>query len=155
MGEQEIVDAHVHLWNPQHFRMPWLDHAPALNQPFGLSDYPRQSAGHTIEALVYVEVDVAPHYALLEAQWAADQAVHDARLQGVVASAPVEYGERVRAYLPRCRLPARLSREYAATFRMSRMPPSVCMRILFKEYGCSQPTASRLICAFDTGNCQW
>ena len=99
MGEQEFVDAHVHLWNPQQFRMPWLDHVPALDKPFGLSDYPRQSAGRTIEALVYVEVDVAPQYALLEARWAADQAGHDARLQGIVAAAPIEHGERARSYL--------------------------------------------------------
>ncbi|HLV99991.1 MAG TPA: amidohydrolase family protein [Ktedonobacterales bacterium] len=99
MVEDGIVDAHVHLWNPQEFRMPWLDQIPALNKPFGLADYPRQSAGHAIEALVYVEVDVAPHYALLEARWAADQAAHDARLQGIVAAAPVEHGERARVYL--------------------------------------------------------
>ena len=99
MGARELVDAHVHLWNPQHFPMPWLDHTPALNKPFELSDYPRQSAGCTIAALVSVEVDVAPHYALLEARWAADLAVHDARLQGIVAAAPVEHGEQVRAYL--------------------------------------------------------
>jgi L-fuconolactonase len=99
VGEQGSVDAHVHLWNPQQFRIPWLDHVPALNKPFGLSDYPRQSAGRTIEALVYVEVDVAPHYALLEARWVADQAVHDARLQGIVAAAPIEHGERARSYL--------------------------------------------------------
>jgi len=99
MEEDGIVDAHVHLWNPRQFRMPWLDQTPALNKPFGLADYPHQSAGHTIDALVYVEVDVAPHYALLEARWAADQAAQDARLQGIVAAAPVEHGERTRAYL--------------------------------------------------------
>lgn len=99
MREREIVDAHVHLWNPQQFRMAWLDHEPALNKPFGLAEYPRQGAGSAIAALVYVEVDVAPQYALLEAQWAAAQAAQDARLQGIVAAAPVEYGDRVRSYL--------------------------------------------------------
>ncbi|HEU5369050.1 MAG TPA: amidohydrolase family protein [Ktedonobacterales bacterium] len=99
MGERKLVDAHVHLWDPQQFRLAWLDHEPALNKLFGLSNYPRQSAGHTIEALVYVEVDVAPHYALLEARWTADQAAHDARLQGIVAAAPIEHGARARAYL--------------------------------------------------------
>jgi L-fuconolactonase len=99
MAEYEIVDAHVHLWNPQQFPMPWLDRSPILNKPFGLSDYPRQGAGHTIDALVYVEVDVASHYGLLEARWIADQAAYDARLQGIVAAAPVEHGEQVRTYL--------------------------------------------------------
>jgi L-fuconolactonase len=99
MAEQEITDAHVHLWDPRQFHMSWLDHTPALNQPFGVSDYPLQSAGRTLEALVYVEVGVAPHYTLLEARWAADQAERDTRLQGIVAAAPVEYGELARAYL--------------------------------------------------------
>ena len=99
MAEREIVDAHVHLWNPQQFRLAWLDHVPALNKPFGLSEYPRQSAGSTMSALVYIEVDVAPHYALLEAQWVAAQALLDPRLQGIVAAAPVEHGEWVRSYL--------------------------------------------------------
>ena len=99
MREQELVDAHVHLWNPQQFRMPWLDHEPALNKPFGLAEYPRQSAGRTITDMVYVEVGVAPHYALLEAQWVASLAAHDARLQGIVAAAPVEHGDRTRSYL--------------------------------------------------------
>lgn len=99
MKERELVDAHVHLWNPQQFRMPWLDHEPTLNKPFGLAQYPRQGAGRMIAGMVYVEVDVAPHYALLEARWAASLAAHDARLQGIVAAAPVEHGERMRTYL--------------------------------------------------------
>lgn len=99
MPAYEIVDAHVHLWNPQQFRLAWLDHEPALNKPFGLSDYPPQSAGSAITGVVYVEVNVASHQTLLEAQWVADQAAHDARLQGIVAAAPVEYGEQVRSHL--------------------------------------------------------
>jgi L-fuconolactonase len=99
MATREIVDAHVHLWNPQQFRLAWLDDLPTLNKPFGLAEYPQESVGNSVTALVYVEVNVAPHDALREVQWAAEQAARDARLQGIVAAAPVEQGEQVRAHL--------------------------------------------------------
>jgi L-fuconolactonase len=99
MPDVPIIDAHLHLWDPQRFRMPWLDSIPLLNKPYGLAEYREQTQGIAIEAMVYLEVDVAPPYALLEAQWAADRAQEDPRLQGIVAHAPLEYGEQVRAYL--------------------------------------------------------
>ena len=99
MAAHEIVDAHVHLWNPREFRLEWLDDLPALNKPFGLADYPLESAHQAISALVYVEVNVAPQDALLEARWAVAQAARDPRLQGIVAAAPVEQGESLRVHL--------------------------------------------------------
>ena len=97
--DHPIVDTHVHLWDPNHFRMPWLDGIDPIDKPFGLSDYRRHTVGLNVEAFVYVEVAVAPHYGLLEAQWVAERAKEDARLKAIVAAAPVEFGERSRAYL--------------------------------------------------------
>ena len=94
-----IIDSHVHLWDPQHFRMPWLDGNPLLNKRYDLRVYGDHTAGIDIEAMVYLEVDVAAPYKLLEAQWVAERAKEDPRIQGIVASAPVEYGEQVRAFL--------------------------------------------------------
>ncbi|GAC1362170.1 MAG: amidohydrolase [Ktedonobacteraceae bacterium] len=94
-----IIDAHVHLWDPTHFRMPWIDGIPLFNKVYGLADYQAHSEGIAIEGIVYVEVDVDPHYALLEAQWVAQRAREDPRLLGIVAHAPLEDGERVRTYL--------------------------------------------------------
>ncbi len=74
MPDLSIVDAHLHLWDPARFPMPWLEGNPQLERPYGLADYVEQTAGLDIEAMVYVQVEVAPAYALLEAQWVADRA---------------------------------------------------------------------------------
>ena len=94
-----IVDSHVHLWDPTRFRMPWLDGNAVLERPYGLADFRAHSEGIEVEAIVYLEVDVPPAYALLEARWVADLPSEGPPIAGIVAWAPLEYGERARAYL--------------------------------------------------------
>jgi L-fuconolactonase len=101
MPDFPIVDSHLHLWDPTHFRMPWLDGNAVLDKPYGLAEYRRHTAGVEIEAMVYLQVEVAPAYGLLEAEWAVDRAGEDPRIKAIVAWAPCEYGEQSRAYLER------------------------------------------------------
>lgn len=99
MPDFPIVDAHVHLWDPARQRIPWLAGEPALNRPFGPAEFRAQTEGVAIEAFVYVEIDVAPAYALAEVREAEAHAAADPRLRGIVASAPVEDGAHVRPLL--------------------------------------------------------
>jgi L-fuconolactonase len=99
MPDFPIIDAHLHIWDPKRFRISWLDGNDTLDQPIGLEQYREQTQGIAVEVMVYVEVDVAPHYTLLEAQWVEAFTRDEPRLRGIVASAPLEYGERARAYL--------------------------------------------------------
>lgn len=91
-----IVDAHVHLWHPRQFSMPWLAELPALNRPYGLLEYNEQTADLPIAALVYVEVGVEPLEALREARHVVNLAQKEPRLRAIVAAAQVERGSAVR-----------------------------------------------------------
>ena len=94
-----IVDAHVHLWNPEQFSMPWLTNIPQLNRPYGLQDYREQTRDLPIVGMVYIEVGVEPQETLREASHIAGLAREEQRLQAIVAAAPVERGMDVREHL--------------------------------------------------------
>src|SRR6185437_9943221 len=99
MFQHQMLDAHVHLWDPERFPMPWLEDAPDLNHAFGVEAYRSQIAALPIIGMIYVEVGVAPSFALLEVTTAVALAQQEPRLMGVVAAAPLEYGDQTRAYL--------------------------------------------------------
>lgn len=81
MPDLPIIDAHVHLWGPGAL---WHGLArrqrPARPALFARNQYRAHTAGLAIEALVYLQVDVAPAYGLLEAQFVAGLAAHDPRI---------------------------------------------------------------------------
>lgn len=99
MPDFPIVDTHVHLWDPERFRISWLDNTDILNRRYAVPEYHQHTQGVDIEGMVYIEVDIDPLYTLIEPRWVVEQAQHDPRLRAIVAHAPVEHGERVRAYL--------------------------------------------------------
>jgi len=132
MPETSIIDAHVHLWDPQRLRIPWLDGNATLNRPFGLAEYAAHTAGLPVEAFVYVQVDVAPAYALTEVRLVAAQAAAEPRLQAIVAFAPLEDGLRVRSYLDDL---VRLSPLVRGVRRLTQgeADPAFCLRPGFVE----------------------
>lgn len=99
MPDFPIVDAHLHLWDPTAMRMLWIAGDPLLDRVYGLADYREHTAGIDIAAMVYVQVEVEPVYALLEARWAHRRAAADPRLGAIVAHAPLAHGATIRTYL--------------------------------------------------------
>ena len=94
-----IIDSHVHLWDPTRFRMPWLDGNERIGKPFGLAEFREHSAGIEVDGIVYLQVEVTPPYALLEAKWVADLPPAGPPVLGIVPWAPLEDGDRARSFL--------------------------------------------------------
>jgi len=99
MPSFSIVDTHVRFWDKDQVPIPWTANVRALNRPFGPDDLTLHADPVEIEAIVFVEADVAPGAHLREAEWVSGLAVEDPRIQAIVAHAPLEKGAGVAADL--------------------------------------------------------
>jgi L-fuconolactonase len=99
MATRPIVDSHVHIWDTDRFPIPWLENIPALNKRIWIDDYFAATGDLDVEGFVYMQVEVAPPYALIEAQTIASLAEVDPRVLAIVPWAPLEEGEKVRIFL--------------------------------------------------------
>jgi L-fuconolactonase len=98
MPPRAIVDTHLHLWDPSHFRISWLDGNTTLQHTYLADEFAQHSAGVDVAACVYLEVAVDAPYSYLEAVYINQLAHQMPQIQGIVAASPVEYGEQARAY---------------------------------------------------------
>ncbi len=99
MPSRAIVDSHVHIWDTDRFPIPWLEAIPALNKRLWIDDYFAATGDLNVEGFVYMQVEVAPPYALIEAQTIASLAEVDRRVLAIVPWAPLEEGEKARIFL--------------------------------------------------------
>jgi len=99
MPDFPIVDAHVHLADPQTFGYAWTKHAPVLNRTVLPADLFKAAAPVQIEKFVFVEVDVDLPQHVAEAEWIDGLAKAEPRLAGMVAALPLELGKAVEADL--------------------------------------------------------
>ena len=94
-----IVDTHVHLWDIERLRYPWLAGVPPLNKNHLIADYRRACGPGQVAKMVFVQCDCVPEQALAEAEWVSDLARTEPRLKGIVARASLELGDAVRPHL--------------------------------------------------------
>jgi L-fuconolactonase len=94
-----IIDSHVHFWDPKHLTYTWLKDVPSINKPYLPADLPANGAGWTLDKVVFVECDVADEQVLDEVDWVVTLANRDKRIAGMVAYAPLQMDELARAYV--------------------------------------------------------
>jgi len=95
----QIIDSHVHFWNPTQLRYAWLNDLPKLNRAFLTEHVPSQVNGWNVEGIVFIQADCAPEQGLDEVDWVTSLAEKDSRVRGIVAFAPLEQGNPVRPHL--------------------------------------------------------
>ena len=94
-----LVDTHLHVWQPQLLRYPWLDDIPLLNKPCLLEDYDQACGPVAVEKMVFLQAEVDFDLFMEEADWVDSLADQDSRLQGIVPWAPLELGDAARPAL--------------------------------------------------------
>ena len=99
MPEFPIVDTHVHIWDPERLRYPWLDDVPFLNKPYLISGYREACAHIEVEKIVFLQAEVDFAQFVDEVDWVTRVAKADPRIEGIVAWAPLEKGDAARADL--------------------------------------------------------
>lgn len=101
MPDFPIVDSHLHIWDTGRLRYPWLADLPKINPPHGVADLHAAAGPVTVDKAVFVQAEVDPPQAYDEAAWVAEQAAAHGTIAGIVAWAPLENGDAVRADLDR------------------------------------------------------
>jgi predicted TIM-barrel fold metal-dependent hydrolase len=97
MAIKRFVDAHVHLWQLNGLRYPWLtppfaDDGPngsveAIAADYTLAEYFRDAAGYPVEKIVHIDAGAHPGDALAETQWLQSLADSGGRPDAIIAFA--------------------------------------------------------------------
>jgi len=93
-----IVDAHLHVWDIQKLRYPWLAGVPFLNRTFLLDDYNKACGPVHVQKMLFMQCECDPAQYKDEVAWVSRLAAEeDQRIKGIVAWAPLEKGEAAKA----------------------------------------------------------
>jgi L-fuconolactonase len=87
------VDAHLHFWDRDRFRYPWLDDLPDLPISATPDLLARERA--TARAGLFVQADCLAEQGAAEARWASQVTGGEVGLAGIIAFAAVERGPAV------------------------------------------------------------
>lgn len=100
MPDFPIVDAHFHIYDPNHLSYSWIHRLPlVLQAAHDIGDYRRAIEGIAVERAVFVEFLIDPGQHFAEAENAQRLIEADRLIGAFVAHAPVEKGAAVAADL--------------------------------------------------------
>ncbi|QYM78685.1 amidohydrolase family protein [Horticoccus luteus] len=96
-----IVDTHLHIWNLDRLRYPWLAGVPMLNRNHLIDEYRRVCGPVQVAKMVFLQCEADFAQFQEEADWVTEMAAIDPRIRGIVPWAPLEKGDAAEADLAR------------------------------------------------------
>ena len=88
----QIVDSHVHFWDPAELHYPWLEAVPPLHGAFLPRDYAAATGQIPIGRLVFVEANCRADESQREVEFVERLVREEPRVAGIVAFADVARG---------------------------------------------------------------
>lgn len=101
MPDFPLVDTHLHLWNLDRLRYPWLASVPMLNKNHLIEDYVLACGPVQVAKMVFLQCECDPAQFQDEADWVTEVAQIDPRIRGIVPWAPLEKGAAAEADVAR------------------------------------------------------
>ncbi|HEX5078342.1 MAG TPA: amidohydrolase family protein [Geminicoccaceae bacterium] len=129
MPDFAIIDSHVHLYDPGRIRYGWM-RGTKLEAPHLLPDLDAARGAVEIAGIVWIEVGADPGQHEQEASMIAGLA-GEPRLMGMVAAAPLEHGDAVKADLEK--LAALPAVKGIRRLLQGEADPEFCLRPRFVE----------------------
>jgi predicted TIM-barrel fold metal-dependent hydrolase len=115
MAIERFVDAHIHLWDLQHIRYPWLTgpfsddgvngSVEPIAQTYLVEDYLNDAGAYKPVAAVHIDAGANPDDALKETAWLQGLADQGGIPQAIVAYAPLHEPEVETLLASHCRYP--------------------------------------------------
>ncbi len=99
MFDYPIVDTHVHFWDKNHLHYHWIRGNEILNQDYQTEEYAQATEGIPVGQIVFVQAECLPGQAVAEVDYVTALSEKDPRIQGIVATAPLELGRHVNPTL--------------------------------------------------------
>jgi L-fuconolactonase len=99
MANFPIIDTHLHLWDYNRLRYPWLEEIPTLQGSFLLNNYNQACGSVAVEKMIFVQCECDPLQYKDEIAFVSSEAQQDRRLSGIVAWAPLEKGDAAKPEL--------------------------------------------------------
>ncbi len=95
----ELIDAHLHFWDPSARHHDWLEAHPSLCRRFGPEDL--DTGRYQFSGAVFVQADCRDEEALDEVGWVERLAEDHPFLRGIVAYAPLHRGRAAERHVAR------------------------------------------------------